>query len=184
MLPEWSWDLEPNPARRKLHSAAPGCSIWCTTAIAGLSNAKPALGLWGQLTAHHQSIHTKNSSGRMGLKTGHSAANQQNATGSCCLFLAIWQCIGYLWRKLQVVYKTSSEMVAVWATLGISALQERDKFKLNFRWTSKSLEERKQNQKKKKKPNKKQITSSPNYLFLPDYSIIYKQMREKNITPR
>lgn len=73
-------------------------------------------------------------------------------------------------------------MVAVWATLGISALQERDKFKLNFRWTSKSLEERKQNQ--KKKPNKKQITSSPNYLFLPDYSIIYKQMREKNITPR
>lgn len=49
------------------------------------------------------------------------------------------------------MYKTGSEIVAVWTTLGISALQERDKFNLNFRWTSKSLEGRKGKQKKDQK---------------------------------
>lgn len=63
--------------------------------------AKPPRCTWAlRVTAHHQSTHTKNSSGKMRLKTRHSASYQQNATGSCCLFLATWQCIGYLWRKL------------------------------------------------------------------------------------
>lgn len=79
------------------------------------------------------------------------------------------------------MYKTGSEIVAVWTTLGISALQERSKFNLNFRWTSKSLEGRKQKQQQQKN-NEKQMTSSHNYLFLPDYSIIYKQMRKKKPT--
>lgn len=63
-------------------------------------NSEMPLWLWSQLTALHHNIHTKNKSGRMGLKNGNSATNQQNVTGSCCLFLAIWQHIRYLWCKL------------------------------------------------------------------------------------
>lgn len=66
----------------------------------GSQIAKPPRCTWAlSVTAHGQSFHTENSSRRMGLKTGDSGSNQQDATGSCCLFLATWQCTGYLWCK-------------------------------------------------------------------------------------